>query len=158
MACPKGDRATLAAALAGEFPALANPEFAWGHEHALPVDGNISTLLHFETQPALRGLATRLAQRGLAVDSAWPLATFLHTLREEQSESAAVTVVALQTQRAVAYRHLPDSARSALRWHGESVVSDVGAWLGELLTRDAEDSVLLVCAGEEIANFRPNRT
>ncbi len=151
VACPQGDRATLAAALAGEFPALTNPACAWSHEPVLPMGGDSSTLLHFETQPGLRGLATGLAQRGLAVDSAWPLATFLHTLGEERSESAAVTVVALQAHRAVAYRHPADGVRSAPRWHGESVVADVGEWLGELPARHAEDSVLLVCADEATA-------
>ena len=79
VACPQGDRATLAAALAEEFPSLRTPGCAWSHEPVLPMGGDFATLLHFETQPGLLGLATRLAQRGLAVDSAWPLVTFLQT-------------------------------------------------------------------------------
>ena len=151
VACPQGDRATLAAALAGEFPALCNPGSAWSHEPVLPMGGDFATLLHFETQPGLRGLATQLALRGLAVDSAWPLVTFLHLLPNEWSESGAVTVVALQAQRAVAYRHPADGVRTALHWHGESAIADVGEWLGDVLTRNAEEPVLLVCADEETA-------
>ena len=151
VACPQGDRATLAAALAEEFPSLRNPGCAWSHEPVLPMGGDFATLIHFETQPGLLGLATRLAQRGLAVDSAWPLTTFLHLLPNEWSESGAVTVVALQAQRAVAYRHPADGVRSALLWHGESSVADVGEWLGDVLVRNAEEPVLLVCADEETA-------
>ena len=104
VACPQGNRATLAAALAAEFPALANPAHAWSHEPVLPGGGEFSTLLHFETIPALRELATQLAIRGLAVDSAWPLATFLSALPDEWTESGAITVVALHAARALAYR------------------------------------------------------
>lgn len=148
-ACPQGDRATLAAALAEEFPSLRQPGCAWSHEPVLPMGDDFSTLLHFETQPGLLGLATRLAQRGLAVDSAWPLTTFLHTLRSEWSDSGAVTVVALQAQRAVAYRHPADGVRTALLWHGESALADAGEWLGDVLAQNAEEPVLLVCADEE---------
>jgi hypothetical protein len=151
VACPQGDRATLAAALAEEFPSLRNSGCAWSHEPVLPMGGDFATLLHFETQPGLLGLATRLAQRGLAVDSAWPLTTFLHTLPSEWSESGAVTVVALQAERAVAYRHPTDGVRTALLWQGESAVADAGEWLGDVLARNAEESVLLVCADEETA-------
>ena len=152
VACPQGDRATLAAALAEEFPSLRIPGCAWSHEPVVPMGGEFATLLHFETQPGLLGLATRLAQRGLAVDSAWPLATFLHTLPGEGSEAGAVTVVALQAQRAVAYRHPADGVRTALLWHGESSVADVGAWLGDVLARHTEEAVLLVCADEKTAS------
>ena len=40
VACPDGGRATLAAALGGEFPALANPDCAWGHEPVLATGGD----------------------------------------------------------------------------------------------------------------------
>jgi hypothetical protein len=152
VACPQGDRATLAAALAEEFPSLRMPGCAWSHEPVLPMGGDFATLLHFETQPGLLGLATRLAQRGLAVDSAWPLATFMQRLPGEESEAGAVTVVALQAQRAVAYRHPADGVRTALLWQGESSVADVGEWLGDVLARHAEEAVLLVCADEETAS------
>ncbi len=151
VACPQGDRATLAAALAEEFPALRHTGCAWSHEPVRPMGGDFSTLLHFETRPGLFGLATRLAQRGLAVDSAWPLTTFLHTLPSEWSDSGAVTVVALQAQRAVAYRHPADGVRTAVLWRGESALADAGEWLGDVLAQNAEEPVLLISADEETA-------
>ncbi len=151
VACPQGDRATLAAALAGEFPSLCNPQCAWSHEHVLPMGGDFATLLHFETTPGLITLATELARRGLAVESAWPMATFLHALPKEWSDSGAVTVVAVQAQRAVAYRHPADGVRSVPVWLGESAVAEVGEWLGELLAQSPEEPVLLVCADAETA-------
>lgn len=113
--------------------------------------GDFATLLHFEATPGLIALATELARRGLAVESAWPLATFLHALPPEWSDSGAVTVVAVQAQRAVAYRHPADGVRSVPVWLGESAVAEVGAWLGELLTQSPEEPVLLVCAEAETA-------
>lgn len=151
VACPQGDRATLAAALAGEFPALCNPQCAWSHEHVLPIGGDFATLLHFETTPGLIALATELARRGVAVESAWPMATFLHALPNEWSDSGAVTVVAVQAQRAVAYRHPADGVRSVPVWLGDSAVAEVGAWLAELLTQSPEEPMLLVCANAETA-------
>ena len=149
--CPQGDRATLAAALSGEFPELSKPDHAWSHEPVLPIKSEFATLLHLEEQPGLLGLATRLARRGLAVDSAWPLATFLHSLPEDWSNSGAVTVVAVQKERAVSYRHPADGTRGVLQWHGESTLAEVGKWLDQLLERDAEDPVLLVSADEATA-------
>ncbi len=151
VACPQGDRATLAAALAEEFPALRHPGCAWSHEPVQPMGGAFSKLLHFETRPGLFGLATRLAQRGLAVDSAWPLTTFLHTLPSEWNDSGAITVVAVQAQRAVAYRHPADGVRTAMRWRGESALADAAEWLGDVLAQNAEEPVLLVSADEETA-------
>ncbi len=151
VACPQGDRATLAAALAGEFPALCNPQCAWSHEHVLPIGGDFATLLHFETTPGLIALAAELARGGVAVESAWPMATFLHALPKEWSDSGAVTVVAVEAQRAVAYRHPADGVRSVPVWLGDSAVAEVGAWLAELLTQSPEEPMLLVCADAETA-------
>ena len=151
VACPHGDRATLAAALAGEFPALADPDHAWGHEPVMPAGHGFSTLLHFETQPGLFALAARLAHLGLAVDSAWPLATFLHALPEEWSETGAITVVALQAKRAVAYRHPADAGRTVQLWHGDTTVAEVGHWLAGIFAQNAEEPVLLFCADDEVA-------
>ncbi len=151
VACPHGDRATLAAALAGEFPTLTDPDHAWGHEPVLPVGNGFSTLLHIEAQPGLFSLSARLAHLGLAVDSAWPLATFLHALPEEWSESGAVTVVALQAERAVAYRHPADAGRTVQLWHGDTTVAEVGHWLAGIFAQNAEEPVLLFCTDDEVA-------
>ena len=149
--CPQGDRATLAAALAGEFPSLSNPQCAWSHEHVLPLGGDFATLLHFETTPGLLPLATELARRGLAVESAWPMATFLHALPQEWSDTGAVTVVAVQLQRAMAYRHPADGVRSVSVWHGETAVAEIGEWVGKLLGENPHEPVLLVCADADTA-------
>ena len=58
--CPQGGRATLAAALSGEFAELSKPDHAWSHEPVLPIKSDFATLLHLEAQPGLLGLATRL--------------------------------------------------------------------------------------------------
>ena len=148
VACPQGDRATLAAALAEEFPSLRTPGCVWSHEPVLAMGGDFATLLHFETQPGLLRLATRLAQRGLAVDSAWPLTTFLHALPAAWTDSKVATVVAVQPNRALAYRKPDHGCRAALHWEGDTVVEDVSKWLGELLVRNAMEPVLLVCADQ----------
>jgi type II secretory pathway component PulM len=113
--------------------------------------GDFATLLHFESAPGLIALATELARRGIAVESAWPMATFLHALPKEWSDSGAVTVVAVQARRAVAYRHPADGVRSVPAWLGEATVAEVGGWLGELLTQSPEEPVLLVFADAETA-------
>jgi hypothetical protein len=115
------------------------------------VGNGFSTLLHFEAQPGLFSLAARLAHLGLAVDSAWPLATFLHALPKEWSESGAVTVLALQAERAVAYRHPADAGRTVQLWHGDTAVAEVGHWLVGILAQNAEEPVLLLCADDEVA-------
>jgi hypothetical protein len=146
--CPQGDRATLASALSAEFPELSKPEHAWSHEPVLPNLSDFATLLHVEEQPGLLGLATQLARRGLAVDSAWPLATFLHALPQDWSNSGAVTVVAVQKESAISYCHPADGVRDVLHWHGGSTLAEVGGWLDRLLERDAEEPILLVGADE----------
>ena len=151
VACPQGDRETLAAALSAEFPALVAPACAWSHDPVLPVGDAFSTLLHFESQPGLVALATQLALRGLAVDSAWPLATFLHALPDEWTDTGAVCVIAVEAERAVAYRHPAGGARNVLRWQEDRILPPVAAWLAEILDRAPEEPVLIVYADDEIA-------
>jgi len=115
------------------------------------VGNGFSTLLHFEAQPGLFSLAARLAHLGLAVDSAWPLATFLHALPEEWSESGAVTVIALQAECAVAYRHPADGGRTVQLWHGDTTVAEVGHRLAGIFAHNAEEPVLLLCADDDVA-------
>lgn len=150
VACPHGDRNVLAAALAGEFPLLAESGVAWGHEPVLSKDGGYTTVLHYETEPALIALATELARLGLAVDSAWPLATFLHALPDEWTDSGAITVLAVQSEAALAYRHPSDGSRTVEIWHSNSCVVEAGQWLGEILAANAEEPVLIVTATDEI--------
>jgi hypothetical protein len=161
-ACPDGNRATLAAALAGEFPALGDSDHAWGHEPVLPAGDRFSTLLHFETQPGLFQFATRLARLGLAVESAWPLTTYLQALPPEWTESGAMTVIAADAGRACAYRHPADAGRTAKAWRGESALAEVGRWLAGIFAQNPEEPVLLFCANDEVAaaleaNASPDR-
>ena len=151
VACPQGDRRVLTMALAAEYPALAAPDHAWGHEPILPLLESYATVLHFETEPALITLAGQLARLGLAVDSAWPLSTFLHALPEEWTESGAVTIVAARAEAAVAYHHPKDGPRSVLGWHGAGSISDAGQWLAGVRADAPSESVLLVCPDDETA-------
>mgnify|MGYP003704924191 CR=1 FL=1 len=57
--------------------------------------------------------------------------------------------VAVQAQRAVAYRHPADGVRSVPVWLGESAVAEGGEWVSELLAQSPEEPVLLVCADAE---------
>lgn len=149
-ACPPGGRQILSAALAAEFPMLANPGHAWSHEPVLPVGTEHSTILHFETEPVLIALATRLAHLGLAVDSAWPLATYLHALPDDWTETGAITIVAIQSGRATAYRQPRDAARFVQSWHGESALAEVAKWLGSVQQEDPAEQVLIVGPDPEI--------
>jgi hypothetical protein len=152
VACPHGDRRVLAFALAADHPALAQPDHAWGHEPVLPAAEGFSTILHYEVQPALIALATQLARLGLAVDSAWPLATFLHALPEDWSDSGGTTVVAVSAKSGVAYHHPTEGVRSVLTWRGESTPAEAGRWLAGILDDRPEEVVLLVCDEEESAS------
>lgn len=151
VACPQGTRPVVAACLAAEYPALAHPDRAWGHEPILPTGDGFSTIIHFETEPQLLDLATRLARLGLAVDSAWPLATFLHALPDEWTDSGAVTVVAAQAGRAVVYHHPADATRAVHSWHGDSALTDAGQWLAAILAENPGEPVLLVCSDTEVS-------
>lgn len=149
VACPQGDRKILAAALAAEFPKLNDGAHAWSHEPVLANGEGYSTVLHHETEPELIALATQLAQLGMAVDSAWPLATFLNALPEEWTDSGAITIVALESERALAYRHPKSGGRCVRYWHGDSTLVEVGQWLGALFAEDAEEPVLIVSTDNE---------
>ncbi|HRI83395.1 MAG TPA: hypothetical protein PLF88_13205, partial [Opitutaceae bacterium] len=149
VSCPQGDRRVLASALAGEFPALDSPDRAWSHEPVLPNANGGTTVLHFETEPALYALAQRLAHQGLAVESAWPLATYLHALPFEWTESGAVTVLAVQAERALAYRHPRHAGRTVHGWSKDQAPAEAGRWLREILDANPEDPVLVVTAEDE---------
>jgi hypothetical protein len=148
VACPQGDRRILREALADQYPALAADGQAWSHEPVMAVGEGYSTVLHFEGRPELFDLAAKLAHRGLAIDSAWPLATFLNGVPDERSESGAITVAALQENRGVAYRHPADGVRMARVWQGADTLAQAGPWLAEVLRHDSAESVLLICPDE----------
>lgn len=100
VACPEADRATMAAALADEHPALSHPGHVWGCE---PVqDGR--TLLHYETEPGLFAVVRRLEDLGFGVESVWPMATWLSALAPEAAGLARVAVVVTDAARWHLYR------------------------------------------------------
>lgn len=151
VACPQGARATLGAALGGEHPPLASPDHAWGHEPILALGDGYTTILHYETEPRLFALVAQLAARGFAVESVWPLGTFLHALPAEWSDSGAVTVVAIEPERACAYRHAANGRREILTWHGEQTIAEVGQWLGAIFAKEVNEPVLLVAEADDAA-------
>ena len=154
--CPKGSRATLIAALAASFPALGTAGHASSHEPILARGDSFSTLLHFERESGLETLLARLAAQGIAVDSVWPLPTFLHALPDEWSESGAMTIVAVCPDRVCGYRHPADGERSAPAWSGENALAEFGAWLGDILAKSPDEPVLLVGDSEAAAALQPH--
>ncbi len=151
VACPHGDRRVLAFALSGEYPALRDPSMAWGHEPVMPQGDGFATVLHIEKEPALIALATQLAKYGLAVESAWPLVTFLHALPDDWTDSGAATIMAIRDGSAVAYHHPKSAGRSVLNWRGEHCLKEAGRWLTGLFAEDAAEPITLVCADDESA-------
>jgi hypothetical protein len=142
--CPKGSRATLVAALSAGFPALGTAGHAWSHEPILARGDSFATLLHFEREPQLEVLLAQLAAQGIAVETVWPLPTFLHALPDEWSESGAMTIVALSPDRVCGYRHPADGERGVCAWSGDNALPEFGTWLGDILARNPDEPVLLV--------------
>lgn len=151
VSCPQGNRKVLEFALAADYAALREPEYSWGHEPVLPDGEGFLTILHHETEPVLIAMARELARLGLAVDSAWPLTTFLHALPEEWTDSGAVAVVAVRAESGIAYHHPAGAGRFIVSWRGDAVLADAGHWLATLANANPEDPVILVCDGEETA-------
>lgn len=149
VACPDGNRATLQRALEIEHPALENPEIAWGYEPVLPIGEEHSTILHHEQEPGLFALVGALEQRGIDVVGAWPLATFLHALPGDWSESGAVAVLAVAPDRALAYHHPADGVREVKEWTGAGARTEALAWLGGLPS--PSESKLVVAADDDTA-------
>ncbi len=155
VACPNGDRRTVAQALAGEYPTLVKPDHTWGHEPVLAAGEGFATVLHYEAEPRLLALATELARHGLALDSAWPIATYLQALPNEWTDSGACTVVAICSDRASAFRQPAEGGRATPSWHGEETLSSVSRWLSEILERDPIEPILLVCGDGEVEAINP---
>lgn len=150
VACPNGNRGTLALALGDEFPALAHPAHVWGFEPILPAAERFATLLHFETEPGLFGLVQQLHQHGLAVRSAWPLATWLDALPPELTESGALTVVALSADRWHLWRHSSSGGRSCAGGAADDVPAAVAGQLREVAAKAEVEYVLYVTTDDSL--------
>ena len=149
--CPHAGRRTLALALQEQFPGLATDDVAWSHEPILPLGDSFTTILHYEAEPRLFALVAELETRGFTVESVWPLGTFLHALQDEWSESGATTVLAIESERACAYRHGADGQRVILPWRREQTTAEVGRWLAAILTQEPNEPVLIVAEADEVA-------
>lgn len=146
-ACPRGPRPALQAALGDEHPAILDASLAWGHEPILAEGDAFGTFLHYEREPGLFALVERLGARGIVVTSAWPLATFLHALPDEWSDSGAVLVLAADDGQALAYHHPEGGVRHVRQWQGAAAKEEALAWLAQEKSR-AEVPSLLLLAGE----------
>lgn len=150
VSCPHANRGTLALALAESFPALADSRHAWSHEPILPAGEGFSTLLHYETEPALFALIARLHERGFVVTGAWPLATWLNALPSDLAESGSTTIAVVAEDRVSLYCDAVDGKRSAVTWKEAQSVCTLEAFVRERFEADAGSRVLLVTAGEAV--------
>ncbi|MSU66019.1 MAG: hypothetical protein EXS38_07970 [Opitutus sp.] len=148
--CPQGNRAMLAQALGDEHPALTAVGLAWSFEPILPAKPRFETLLHYETTPALFALVEALRARGFAVDSVWPLATWLNALPQDWPDNGAVTVCALSANRAAVYRHGADGARGFHTWTGEKALAELGTFLAKIFAQNAAEFVLFVPTKDDV--------
>lgn len=150
VACPRGTRAVLQGALGFEHPAITDPAHAWSHEPILVAADGHATFLHYEREPGLFELVERLAVRGVSVTSAWPLATFLHALPAEWSDSGAVCVLAVNAGHGIAYHHPAQGARSIPQWHGDDAADEAVEWLRRETAERTGDPALLVTTEEPV--------
>lgn len=152
--CPNGTRRLLAITLGPEHPALVRPDHAWSHEPIRRDREGFSTILHYETAPTLFDLVADLERHGFVVESAWPLGTFLHALPQEWPASGAVSVAAVERERVCALRQEADGSRSLHHWLGKDAVDGFGGWLGGIVEKNPDDSVLLVSGERNAAKIR----
>ena len=146
VACPRGNRATLQQALGFDHPAIADPAHAWSHEPILAQAEGYGTIVHFEQEPGLFPLVERLARHGVNVATVWPLATYLHALPAERSESGAVLVIATGADHAMAYHHPANGNRTLHQWHGDTAAAEATAWLGKEMAKTPDEPTLMIAA------------
>jgi hypothetical protein len=148
--CPNGNRATLTLALAEEHPVLLHPGHVWSHEPILGLGDGFTTLLHYETKPILFALVHRLRECGFTITTVWPMATWLNALPPELSDSGAMTICAVHTDRFCLYRHSADGVRALRCGQGGDVLTAVGVHLGGLATQPGGEFVLYVTTEEHL--------
>ncbi len=155
--CPKGDRATLQAALGEQYPALFSEDRAWGFEPIVGGREHYSTVLYHETQPGLYDVVRVLEDAGLEVEGAWPLATLLNLVPEEWPDSGALTVVAVADNQTLVYRHTPGGKREVQTMIGEEAGSVALEALRSTLARTdtALNVAALDSAGEQLLTKLP---
>ncbi len=150
VACPNGNRATLAAALAEEHPALLHPGHVWSHEPIMALGDGFTTLLHYETKPLLFALVHRLRECGFTITTVWPMAAWLNALPPELSDSGAMTICALHSDRFCLYRHSADGVRAVRSGQGGDVITAVAVHLGALAAQAEAEFVLYITTEEAL--------
>jgi hypothetical protein len=148
--CPNGNRATLTMALAEEHPVLLHPGHVWSHEPIMGRGEGYNTLLHYETKPILFALVHRLRECGFIITTVWPMATWLNALPPELSESGAMTVCAIHSDRFCLYRHSADGVRALRCGQGGDVLAAIAAHLGGLAGQPEGEFVLYVTTEEHL--------
>lgn len=158
VACPKTNRETLRQALSEQFPALDDARLAWGHEPVFGVNAPFATVLYHETQAALfLPLVGDLYAGGIAVESAWPLATALNYVPEDWPDSGAMIVVAAAENQTLIYRHTADGQREVETATGADASACALRGLRAALARTDTAVYLVGCetAGERLAAQLP---
>lgn len=148
--CPNGNRATLTMALAEEHPVLLHPGHVWSHEPIMGLGDGFTTLLHYETKPILFALVHRLRERGFTVTTVWPMATWLNALPPELSDSGAMTICAIHSDRFCLYRHSADGVRALRSGQGGDVLTAVAVHLGGLASQPEGEFVLYITTEEHL--------
>lgn len=148
--CPNTSRATLALALAEEHPAVGHPGLVWAYEPILSTGESFSTLLHHETRPALFALVQQLEEEGFAVDSVWPLPTWLTALPPDLTDSGAITIFALHTDRFCLYRHSAAGVRSVQRGQGNGASEALISILRPIVAENPAEFILCVATDDAL--------
>jgi len=149
-ACPNTNRATLKLALAEEHPVVCHPGLVWGYEPILPAGESFSTLLHHETRPALFALVQQLEEEGFAVNSVWPLPTWLNALPPDLTDSGAITIFALHADRFCIYRYSAAGARTVHTGQGNGALEALIAQLQPMVAANPAEFILCVATDEAL--------
>lgn len=156
-ACPNTNRATLKLALADEHPVVCHPALVWGYEPILPAGESFGTLLHHETRPALFALVQQLEEKGFGVDSVWPLPTWLNALPPDLTDSGAITIFALHTDRFCIYRHSAAGARTVHTGQGSGALEALVALLRPMVAENPAEFILCVATDDALISTLEER-
>lgn len=155
--CPNAGRTMLALALAEEYPVVTHPGLLWSHEPILAAGESFNTLLHHETRPALFALVHKLQEHGFTVDAVWPLPTWLNALPPDLSDSGAMTLVAVSTERFCVYRHSPEGVRSVQTGQGAGMLDQLAGALGDIFAKHPDEFVLYVTTDDNLLDTLSQR-
>lgn len=157
LACPKTNRETLRQALSEQLPTLADAHLAWGHEPVFGVDAPFATVLYHEIAAGLFALVAELHAGGIAVESAWPLATALNFVPEDWPDSGAMIIVAAAENQTLVYCHTLEGRREVEAAFGAEAAGCALRGLRAALARTDTAVYLVGCetAGERLVAQLP---